>query len=133
MVAPIRDTGNITFHTSTFQTTASNMALEFDIDMANGVSLDNIIFGNSSSEKQVRGHFLTSSNTRNRSNIPLIKPDSGDESYYDKVQHESNNRVEDNPVVMSDSPQLEYTTPPRQTPGISKAADANPNMRQKHG
>ena len=41
--------------------------------------------------------------------------------------------VEDDPIVMLDSLQLEYATPPRQIPGISKVANANPNMRQKHG
>ena len=86
MVAPNRDTRNITFHTSTFQTIASNMASEFDIDMADGFSVDNIIFGNSSGEEQVRGHLLTSSDIRNRSNMPSIEPDFGDESYHDKVK-----------------------------------------------
>ena len=85
MVVPNRDTRNITFHTSTFQTIATNMALELDIDMANEFSVNNIIFGNSGEGEQVRGYSLTFSNTRNRSNIPLIKLDSGDKSYYDKV------------------------------------------------
>ena len=104
MVAPIRDTGNITFHTSTLQTIVSNIALEFDIDMANGFFVDNIIFGNSSRGEQMRDHSLTSSNTRNRSNMPLIELDSRAESYHDKVQHKSNNMVEDDSVVMLNSP-----------------------------
>jgi len=110
MVAPNRDTGNITFHTSTFQTIAKNMDLELNINIADRFYVNNIIFGNNSRGEQVKGHLLTSSNTRNRSNMPSIKPDSGDEFYHNKVQQESNNMVKDEPVVMSDSPQLEYTT-----------------------
>jgi len=33
-----------------------------------------------------------------------------DEDYAIRVQHESNNMVEDNLVVMTNSPQLEYAT-----------------------
>ena len=40
--------------------------------------------------------------------------------------------VEDDPIDMLNSPQLEYATPPRKIPGISKIADTNPNIRQKH-
>jgi len=103
IVAPNRDTGNITFHTSTFQTIAKNMALELNINMANGFHINNIIFSNSSGGEQVRGHSLTSSNTRNRFNTPSIEPDSGDKFYYDKVQQESDNIIKDEPVVMSDN------------------------------
>jgi len=133
MVVPNRDTGNITFHTSTFQTIAKNMASELDIDMANRFYVDNIIFGDSGEREQVRGYSLTSSNTRNRSNISSIKLDSGDKFYYNKVQQESDNMVEDEPIIMLDSSQLKYTTSPRKTPGISKMANVNPNMRQKCG
>ena len=104
MVASIRDTRNITFHISTLQTTASNIALEFDIDMADGFIVNNIIFGDSGRREQVRGHSLTSSNSRNRSITSLIELDSGNKFYYDKVQCESDNMDEDNPVVMLDSP-----------------------------
>jgi len=54
---------------------------------------------------------LTSSNTRNRSNMPSIEPDSRDKFYHDKIQWESDNMIEDEPVVILNSPQLEYTTP----------------------
>ena len=86
------------------------MDLELNINIADIFHINNIIFGNNSRGEQVRGHLLTSSNTRNRSNMLSIKPDSGDEFYHNKVQQESNNMVKDEPVVMSDSPQLEYTT-----------------------
>ena len=86
MVAPNRDTGNITFYTSTFQTIAKNMASKLDINMANGFHVNNIIFGNNSRGKQVRGCLFTFSNIRNRFNIPSIELDSGDEFYHDKVQ-----------------------------------------------
>ena len=80
------------------------MALEFNIDMTNRFSVDNIIFGNSSGGEQVRGHSLTFSNTRNRSNMSLIELDSGDEFYHDKIQWVSDNMVKDEPVIMSDNP-----------------------------
>jgi len=111
MVVPNRDTGNIIFYTSTFQTIAKNIALELNINIANRFHVNNIIFGNNSRGEQVRGHLLTSSNTKNRSNMPSIKLDSGDEFYHNKVQRESDNMVKDKPVVMSDSSQLEYTIP----------------------
>ena len=85
MVVPFRDTGNITFYILTLQTTTSNIALEFDIDMAGRSTVNNIIFSDSGRKKQVRDHSLTSSNSRNRSITPLIEPDFGNESYYDKV------------------------------------------------
>ena len=40
--------------------------------------------------------------------------------------------IEDEPIVMLNSSQLEYTTSPRKTSDISKVADASPNIRQKH-
>ena len=61
MVAPIRDIGNILFQSSAFHTSASNMALVFDIDMANDSVVGNIIFNNSNKNDEVRDHSLASS------------------------------------------------------------------------
>ena len=104
MVVLIRNIGNITFHTSALQTSALNMALDFDFDMADNFTVNNIIYSNSGEEDKTRGHSLTSSTIRARSTSPSIESDSGDESHQDKVQYESNNIVENDPVAMLDSP-----------------------------
>ena len=41
---------------------------------------------------------------------PSISSSKYDKDYTTRVQHKSNNMVEDNLVVMTDSPQLEYAT-----------------------
>ena len=129
MVVLIRDTGNIIFHTSTIQIITSNMASKLNINMANRYSVDNIIFSNSSRRKQVRDHSLTSSNSKNRSNTSLIELDLEDKAYHNKIQYNSDNIVKDKPVIILDSPQLEYATPPSRIHSISKTANTNHNMR----
>jgi len=88
MVAPFRDIENITFHTSAFQISALNIASEFDIDidMNDGSIVNNIIHGESGEHNKVRGCSLTPRVYGSRSISPLIVSDSGNESYYDKVQ-----------------------------------------------
>ena len=57
----------------------------FNIDMADGSNVSNIIFDDSGSKWKVRGHSLTPSKTRAGSIMPSIELNSGDESYQDKV------------------------------------------------
>ena len=64
--------------------------------------------------------------------MPSIKSDSENKSYPNKVQRESNNIVEDNPIIMVDSPQFEYTISLKQTSGISKAANITSDMKQQY-
>ena len=105
MVAPFRDIGNITFYTSAFQISTLNIASEFDIDMDmnNGSIVNNIIYGESGEYDKVRGHSLTPRVYSSRSISSSIVSNSGNKSYHDKVQWESNNMVENNPVTMSES------------------------------
>ena len=102
MVAPIRDIGNIIFHSSAFHTSASNIASELDIDITDCTAVKNIIFNNSGEIDKVRGHSLTPSAHSSRSSSHVL--DLSDEPYPNKVQRESNNMDEDNPVAPSDSP-----------------------------
>ena len=108
------------------------MASEFNVDIDNSSTVTNIIYGKSSRNDKVRGHSLTPRAYGSRSISPLIMSDSGDESYHDKVQWESNNMVENEPVAMSESLQLKYATPPRQAPSINKVTNTSSNTRQKH-
>jgi len=55
-----------------------------------------------------------------------------DKDYTTKVQWESNNMVEDDPVIMSDNPQLEYATPSSQPHRVSKVSDLPFNVRLQH-
>jgi len=54
------------------------------------------------------------------------------EDYTTKVQWESNNMVEDDPVVISNNPQLEYATPSSQPHRVSKVSDLPFNVRPQH-
>ena len=81
MVASIRDIGNIAFCTSAFQTSASNIASEFNIDMADGSTVNNIIYSDGGENDKMRGRPLTPSVNKSRSISPSIESDSGDESY----------------------------------------------------
>ena len=86
MVVSIRDIGNITFRTLAFQIPASNIALEFDINMDNGFTVNNIIYSESGKNNKVRGCSLTPRAYSSRSILPSIALDSRDKSYHDKVQ-----------------------------------------------
>ena len=55
-----------------------------------------------------------------------------DEDYAARVQCESNNIVEDDQIVPSDSPQLEYTTPNSQCNQVSKMTDYTTNTGQQY-
>jgi len=67
MIAPIREIGNILFHTSAFNTSTSNMASFFDINMADNSIVGNIFFNNSNRKDEVRGHSTVSSTSSSRS------------------------------------------------------------------
>ena len=61
---------------------------------------------------KMRGHIITS-NTHSLRTISLSSSEC-DEDYTTRVQRESNNMVEDDLVVMSNNPRLEYATPSSQ-------------------
>ena len=84
MVVPIRDIENILFHSSAFTTSASNMALVFNIDMANDSVVSNIIYNDSDKKDEVRGCSSASSMHSSRSS--LIFSDKSTEEYVAKVQ-----------------------------------------------
>ena len=84
MVAPIRDIGNTSFHSSAFTTSASNMALVFDIDMADDSVIGNIIYNDSDKKDEVRGHSSASSMPSSRSSSSFS--DKSTEEYAAKVQ-----------------------------------------------
>ena len=107
------------------------MALEFNIDMADSSTVNNIIYGNNNRTEKVRGCSLTPNKTRSRSISPSIESDSRDKSYPDKVQCKSDNMIEDDPVVMSDSPQLEYTTPSKTNTWCQQGSWHNPQHEAK--
>lgn len=44
------------------------------------------------------------------SKTPSMSSSECDEEYSARVQYKSNNMVEDNQIILSDSPQLEYAT-----------------------
>jgi len=111
MGAPIRDTRNILFHSSALTTSTSNIALGFDIDIANDSVIADIIYNDSNKKDEVRGHFSASSISSFRS--LSSSSDKSTKEYIVKVQQESVSMDQDNPVVLSNSPQLKYATPKR--------------------
>ena len=131
MVVPIRDIGNILFHSSAFNTNASNMASVFNIDMADDSVIGNITFSNSDRKDKVRGCSSASSMPSSRS--LSSSSDKSNKVYLIRVQYKSDNMDQDDPVTPSNSPQLKYVTPNRQESCISKVADTPSNMRKQCG
>ena len=62
---------------------------------------------------------------------PSMSSSEYDEKYSARVQHESDNMVEDDQIILSDSPQLEYATLNSQGNQVSKVTDYTTNTRQQ--
>jgi len=89
------------------------MALVLDnVDMANDCVISNIIFNNSNRNDKVRGRTLASSTVSSRS-VSSSSSNKSEELYSDWMQRESNKMVQNKPTTISDSLQLECTTPKR--------------------
>ena len=83
MVVPIRDIRNISFYSSAFTTSASNMTSVFNIDMADNSIVNNIIYNNSNKKDKMRGCSSVSSIHSSRS--LLVFSDKSTEEYTIKV------------------------------------------------
>jgi len=129
MVALIRDFGNKFCSFSAFHTPESNMTHSSDINMTSEI-VNVILKSACDNYDKVRGHTMTS-NTHSPRTASLFSSKC-DEDYTTKVQQESDNMVENDPVVMSDNPQLEYATPSSQPHRVSKASDLPSNARPQH-
>ena len=92
--------------------------------------VNNILKSACNNYNEVRGHTMTS-NTHSPRTASMFSSKC-DEDYTTKVQWESNNMVEDDPVVMSNNPQLEYATPSSQPHWVSKVSDLPSNVRPQH-
>jgi len=126
MVAPIRDLGNKFFSASNTHSKALNMTLSGNVDMA--VDISNALFNNyCDNYDKVRGQSMSSNKQGTRT--PFISSSKCDEEYVMRVQRESDRMVEDDPIIVSDSPQLEYATPKTQSNCVSKVTDHISNMR----
>jgi len=83
------------------------MTLSGNIDM--NIDIVNDLFKkNCDNYNKVRDHSITSNVQSSRT--PSILSSKCDEEYSARVQCESDNIVEDDQIVPSDSPQLEYAT-----------------------
>lgn len=132
MGAPIRDTRNILFQTSASTIMASNMASGFDdIDMIDDPIVNPIIFNNGDENNRVRGRSIAHSAPSSRSSSS--SSDKSVEEYVARVQRESDSMDQDNPAVLTDSPQIEYEPPREKDACVIKAADSNSNMRKQCG
>jgi len=112
MVTPIRDFGNKLCSITAFHTLASNMTHTSDIDMTSDI-VNNILKSGYDNYDKVRGRIMTS-NIYSPGASSMFSSKCNEE-YTTRVQRESNNIVEDNPIVMSDNPQLENATPSSQS------------------
>jgi len=99
MVASIRDFRNKFCPISAFHTSASNMTHTSDINMTSDI-VNNILKSNNNYNK-VRGHTITSNTHSPRTSSMFLSK--YDEKYITRAQYESNNMVEDDPIVMSDN------------------------------
>ena len=107
MVVSIREIGNKFYSTSAFHNPASNMTPTSDIDITIDI-VDDLFKSGCNNYNEVRGCIMTSNTYSPRT--PSIFSSKCDEDYTTRVQYESDNMVEDNLVVMTNSPQLEYAT-----------------------
>jgi len=128
MVTPIRDIGNKSLFTSTFHILTSNIASTSTMDMIVD-SIDDFFKNNCDNYDEVKDHSLAFSMHSSRSLSMSLSE--CDEKYLVRVQCESNNIVEDDQVTLSNSPQLEYTTPKSQGIQVSKAAGHTSNTGQR--
>jgi len=131
MVTPIRDTRNKLFSTSALNISNSNMASVLNVNKIDDSVVNNIIYSGSDKNNEVRGHTLVPSANNSRS-VLSSSSNKSEELYLDQMQRESDKIDQDEPVVISDSFQLEYTTLEKQNHNISKVVDTLPNMRNKH-
>ena len=97
------------------------MASVFNIDIADDSVVGNITFKDRDKKDKMRDHSSVSSMHSSRS--LSVFSDKSTEEYLTRVQHESDNMDQDNPVASFDSSQIEYVTPKRQESCVSKAAD----------
>ena len=97
------------------------MASVFNIDIADDSVVGNIIFKDRDKKDKMRDHSSVSSMHSSRS--LSVFSDKSTEEYLTRVQHESDNMDQDNPVASFDSSQIEYATLKRQESCVSKAAD----------
>jgi len=86
------------------------MSLVFNVDIVDNSVVNTIIYSNNNSNEEVRGCALVPSASNSRS-ILVSSSNKSKEEYTTKVQRESDNINQDDPVTMSDSIQLEYATP----------------------
>jgi len=132
MGTSIRDNRNILFQTSASTIMASNMASEFDdIDMIDNPVVNSIIFNNGDENNKVRGQSITHSMPSSRSLLSFS--DKSIEEHVARVQRESDSMDQDNPTVLTDSPQIEYESPREKDACVSKVADSNSNIKKQCG
>jgi len=98
---------------------------DMNIDIVN-----NLFNSDCNNYNEVRGYTMTS-NTHSSRTIS-ISSSKCNEDYATRVQRESNNMVEDDLVVITDSPQIEYATPSSQPLWVSKASNPPSNARPQH-
>ncbi len=127
MVAPIREIGNISSSTSTIYSITPNMAPNNSLNMI--INSNKEFFKNNCNfQNEIRDHFLIHS--AHRSKTLFMSSSECDEDYTTRVWRESNRIIKDNPIVPSNSSQLEYMTSNSQNNQVSKTADFSTNTRQ---
>ena len=129
MVAPIRDIGNKFLSISATHTLTSNMTLSSDMNIVIDI-VDDLFKKNCGNYDEVRGHLMISNAQSPRT--PSMSSSEYDEEYSARVQHKSNDMVENDQIIPSDSPQLKYATLNSQGNQVSKATNCTTNIRQQH-
>jgi len=128
MIVPTRDIGNKFVSTSAFTTSVSNMTQPSEMDM---VVNNCVLFFQDNCENydEVRGCTMISNIQGSRT--LLLSSSKCLKDYHTRVQQESDKMVENEPNVLSDSPQLEYITPKSQNNKVSGVTDMTCNLRQQ--
>jgi len=107
MVVPIRDFGNKSLFTLATHTSMFNITPSGDMDMVINNVID-LFKNNCNNYNEVRDHTIAS-NTQSPRTLSMFSSDCNKNCAV-RVQYKSNNMVEDNQVVLSNSSQLKYTT-----------------------
>ena len=105
MIALIRNIGNKFLSTSATHISVSNMTLSSNMNIIID-NVDDLFKNNCNNFDEVRSCLMTS----NAQSLRTLSISSSSKEYIARVQHKSDNMVEDNQVIPSNSPLLEYTT-----------------------
>jgi len=126
LIAFIRELANILFSITTKALLKKNMSHNNEVEMV--INTIDDLFNKCDNYDEMRGCTLVFSIHHPRS--PSLSSSDSKEDYVTRVPRESDRMVENGPVALANSSQLEYVTPKNKFNQVSKVAEPLTNTRQ---